>query len=170
MGGEVIANLEEKASIAGTCTGQGRKKKTSSHTYIYWQAHPPIPPPTPEPNSTQQHLLNLSVVDLDRVSVGSEHRLAAQGRLGAGTDALEVLGGGQALALGEVGEEEVDVGVEALDLLAVGGQEGEDGHVAVGALVHVPLLAGDGGGREDLGVALGVPAAVVGVSFSLCLF
>lgn len=106
----------------------------------------------------------LSVVDLDRVSVGSEHCVAAQSRLSASTNALQVLGRRQALVLDEVGEEQVDVGVEALDLLAVGGQEREDGHVAVGALVDVPLLAGDGGGGEDLGVALRIPAAVVGVS------
>jgi len=120
-----------------------------------------IPTSSP-PNSRPfpARLTRLSIVDLNRVPIGSEHRVATHSRLGASTDALQVLGRRQTLALSKVGEEQVDVGVEALDLLAVGGQEREDGHGAVGALVHVPLLAGNSGGREDFGVALGVPAAV----------
>ena len=148
-------HIDEEASLAGTCTDEKNKANTLTHTNTGTTSNLL---PSPKPNSAL--INNLSVVDLNRVSVGSEHRVAAQSRLGAGTDALEVLGGRQALVLDEVGVEQVDVGVEALELLAVGGQEGEDGHVAVGALVHVPLLAGDGGGGEDLGVALGVPAAV----------
>lgn len=138
-----------------------------SHTNINNPSSNPIPdlqyPPQQQYSSINQST-NLSIVDLNRVPSSSEHGVATQGRLGAGTDALEVLGVGQALVLDEVGVEEVDVAGEALDLLSVGGQEGEDGHVAVGALVHVPLLARDGGGREDLGVALGIPAAVGVVS------
>lgn len=158
---------DEEASLAGTCTGE--KKNDSNvlpRTNIGTASSKLFP--TPEPNSTL--INNLSVVDADGVAGGSELRVAAQGGLGAGTDALEVLGGRQALVLDEVGVEEVDVAAEALELLAVGGQEGEDGHVAVGALVHVPLLAGDGGGGEHLGIALGVPAAVVGVSSFTLLF
>jgi hypothetical protein len=126
--------------------------------------------PTSSPPSSQPYpcrLTRLSIVDLNRVPIGSEHRIATHSRLGASTDALQVLGRRQALALGKVGEEQVDVGVEALDLLAISGQEREDRHGAVGALVHVPFLAGDGGGCEDFGVALGIPAAVMEVSFVL---
>ena len=155
--GDRTAHIDEATSIAGTCTDEKSKSNILSHTNIGSTPSNLDPNPRTHLNSA---LINLSVVDLNRVSVGSENRVAAQSRLGAGTDALEVLGGRQALVLDEVGVEQVDVGVEALELLAVGGQEGEDGHVAVGALVDVPLLARNGGGREDLGVALGVPAAV----------
>jgi hypothetical protein len=136
------------------------------HSYQALTNHPSKPRhPSFNPSPTLDLLTHthtyLSIVDLNRVPISSKHRLVAHSRLSARTNALQVLGRRQTLALDEVGEEQVDVGVEALDLLAVGGQEREDGHGAVGALVHVPLLPGDGGGRENFGVALGVPAAVV---------
>lgn len=110
--------------------------------------------------TSQRSKARSSIVNLNRVSSSSEHSLAAERRLSTSTNALQELARRQTLALGQVREELVDVAVEALDLLAVGGQEGEDGHGAVGALVHVPLLAGDGGAADGHSVALGVVVAV----------
>jgi hypothetical protein len=61
-----------------------------------------------------------------------------------------LLGRRVALVLGEVVEEELDVGVEAELPGSVGRDEAEDLHVAVGADEEVPFEAGNGDGR-DLG-------------------
>ena len=116
---------------------------------------PPLPPPTKT---------NSSIVDLDRVPLGSEHGLATQRRLSTGANALQELLVGQPLALGEVGEEQVDVSAEAVDLLAAGRHEREDRHGAVGALVHVPGVAGDGGAADGDWLAFGVVVADESVS------
>ena len=164
-----LLTLQYRRSKSSRVPVLASKEHSSIPSQVSFNLCPP--PSSTQPSNTQE---NLSIVDLDRVRAGSEHRLAAQRRLGASTDALQVLRSRQALALDQVGEEQVDVAGEALELLAVGGQEREDGHRAVGALVHVPLLAGDGGGCEDLGVALGVPAAlrelVSLVRLFVCLF
>lgn len=77
---------------------------------------------------------------------GGELGVGAGEGLGAGADALDVLAGAQALVGGEVVDEVLEVGVEGLGLGA--GDEGEDGHLAVGPAVEVERDAADGGGGD----------------------
>ena len=98
------------------------------------------------------------VLDINSVLASREHSIVAHRRLGARAETLQVLGRGNTLALSEILQENVDVALEAGNVLSVGGQEREDGHLAVRAFEQVPLGASErDAGREGNGLAVGAP-------------
>jgi hypothetical protein len=85
------------------------------------------------------------------LEVGDRVLGGASERLGTLLEDDEVLRRGRvALVLGEVVEEELDVGVEVELPRSIGGDEAEDFHVAVGADEQVPAVTGNVDGC-DLG-------------------
>jgi hypothetical protein len=87
-------------------------------------------------------------VDVD-LEVGDGVLGGASERLGTLLEDDEVLRRGRvALVLGEVVEEELDVGVEVELPRSVRGDEAEDLHVAVGADEQVPAVTGNGDGCD----------------------
>lgn len=108
------------------------------------------PPPQKRPLLIHRHAVRRGRED----SVGAGEGLCASLQLG------DVLGGGDALVLDEVVQEEHHVGREASDLAR--GHKRVDGGGAVGALVQLPRLAGDrrggdgrAGGGDGAGAANG---------------
>jgi hypothetical protein len=163
-----MANTDQRISLPstlGTKSNDNVKRQTNTTAMMFSKALDfPVDFPTDRrhPTPARQSLLSvpltnpsLSIVNLNRVRLGSKHRLVAQKRLSTRANALQKLLVRQALALDEVREELVDVAAEAVDLLAAGRQEGKHRHVAVGALVHVPGVAFERGAGDGHGLAFG---------------
>ena len=83
------------------------------------------------------------VLHVNSILARSESRVAAHRRLGTRTDTLQVLACSHTLALSKVLEEDIEVSLEADDVLLVGWQEREDSHLTVGTFVHIPSRAGE---------------------------
>jgi hypothetical protein len=97
---------------------------------------------------SQKPLQSFLRVDVD-LEVGDGVLGGASERLSTLLEDDEVLRRGRvALVLGEVVEEELDVGVEVELPRSIGGDEAEDLHVAVGADEQVPAVTGNVDGRD----------------------
>lgn len=120
--------------------------------------------PLPQMSDRMEYLLASSqssqVLDINSVLARREHSIVTHGRLGARTNTLQVLVRRHTLALGKVFQEDINVALEADDVLTVRRQEREDSHLAVRAFEQVPGYAGK---LDTLckrnGLAVGAPCA-----------
>lgn len=103
--------------------------------------------------------LSSRIVDLYRIPTRLEDSITTTERLGARTHTLEDLAARHTLRVDEIVGEIGEVGAEVVDVGA-GGDEAEDGHLAVDALVELPAVLGEGdGGNGGAGAGDGAGAA-----------
>ena len=105
-------------------------------------------------------LSSSQVLHINGVLRCGKHSIVAQCRFGARTETLQVLVRRDALALSEILQENIDVALEAGDVVSVRRQERVNGHLAVGSLEKVPSDTSElDAFRERNGLAISAPCA-----------